>query len=406
MRLLRLDPHKCTWIVEEFTHPRIPFYAVLSHTWGRNNEEVKLADIESGERQYSDTSKLGYDKLRFCQKQLERDGLRYFWIDTCCIKKSDNLELQLSLASMFYWYQKATTCYVWLSDVSIDDAASWERAFSRSRWFERGWTLQELIAPNSVRFFSKEGNFIGDKEGLASTISIVCRVPRLALQGAELSRFSTDERLSWTKGRVTTLPEDAAYCLLGIFDVELPTLYADGDYTKRKNMALSKLLKAINEKGVGTERLDDFIHIGGAFWKDLITLKEEQLLALDTDLDEYCKWLLDGSHKQHIEQHGISTEIMTGLSQHAGKRMKRLLTKNGVGYEDLSRLETEVKSWDEPWGRYMDEHETSQVRVQGLMQNRWYWTKVHEDIFKGITAARTLEKLMIWRGKWSFPAES
>jgi hypothetical protein len=223
---------------------------------------------------------------------------------------------------------------------------------------------------------------------------------------SEAGHFSTDERLSWTKGRVTTLPEDTAYCLLGIFDVELPTLYADGDYTKRKNMALSKLLKAINEKGVGTERLDDFIHIGGAFWKDLITLKEEQLLALDTDLDEYCKWLLDGSHKQHIEQHGISPEITTSLSQQAGKRMKRLLTKNGVGYEDLSCLETEVKSWDEPWGRYMDEHETSQVRVQGLMQNRWYWTKVHEDTFKGITAARTLEKLMIWRGKWSFPAES
>jgi hypothetical protein len=315
-------------------------------------------------------------------------------------------QLQLSLASMFYWYQKATTCYVWLSDVSIDDAANWERAFSSSRWFERGWTLQELIALKSVRFFSKEGNFIGDKEGLASTISIVCRIPRLALQGAELSRFSTDERLSWTKGRITTLPEDAAYCLLGIFDVELPTLYADGDYTKRKNMALSKLLKAIKEKGVGTERLDDFIHIGGAFWKDPIILKEEQLLALDTDLDEYCKWLLDGSHRQHIEQHGISTEIMTGLSQLAGKRMKRLLTKNGVGYEDLSHLEIEVKSWDEPWGRYMDEHETSQVRVQGLMQNRWYCTKVNEDMFKGITAARTLEKLMIWRGKWSFPAES
>lgn len=405
MRLLRLDPHKRTWILEEFTHPRIPFYAVLSHTWRRNTEEVNLADIESGERQYDDTSKLGYDKLRFCQKQVERDGLRYFWIDTCCIKKSDNLELQISLASMFYWYQKATTCYVWLSDVSTDDAVNWERAFSRSRWFKRGWTLQEMIAPDSVRFFSKEGKFIGDKEGLASTISIVCSVPRLALQGAELLRFSTDERLSWTEGRVTTLPEDAAYCLLGIFDVELPTLYADGDYTKRKNMALSKLLKAINEKGVGTERLDSFIHIGGAFWKDLITLQEEQLLALDTDLDEYCKWLLDGPHKQQIEQHGLSTEIMTGLSQNAGKRMKRLLTKNGVGYEDLSRLETKVKSWDEPWGRYMDEHETSQVRVQGLMQNRWHGTKVHEDIFKGITAARTLEELMIWRGNSHFPAE-
>jgi hypothetical protein len=92
----------------------VPFYAILSHTWGRDNDEVKFEDIQDGQKVYSDTRKPGYDKLRFCQKLVEREDLKYFWVDTCCIKKSDSSELQRSLASMFYWYQRAVRCYVYL----------------------------------------------------------------------------------------------------------------------------------------------------------------------------------------------------------------------------------------------------------------------------------------------------
>ncbi|CAN9235263.1 unnamed protein product [Alternaria alternata] len=400
MRLLRLDRENSTWVLEDFPGPVTPFYAILSHTWGRDEDEVKFEDISSGLRRRGDTSKPGYEKLRFCQESVEKDGLVYFWIDTCCIKKSDSSELQRSLASMFYWYQRAARCYAYLCDVSIYDSdghheSKWEQAFSRSRWFKRGWTLQELIAPTSILFFSKEQRLIGDKDHLASTISIVTQIPVSALKGLKLSRFSQDERMSWTKGRTTTVPEDAAYCLIGIFDVELNMLYAEGDYDKRKNAAMKRLRKAIEVEDIEPGLPQDVVRIGGASWTDLIALKEDQLRQLDLDLQEYQKWLLVESPR-HIKA-GLN---LTNVSQNAGKRMKDLLAKHGVCYQDLSDLEVTVKAWEKPWDVYNDERATAQARVQALVQNRWYWTKRNENVFTIITAARTFEDLMTWRGTW------
>src|SRR6266480_4020995 len=143
----------------------IPPYAILSHTW-KDGEEVSLEDLIDG----TGKDKAGYDKIRFCRKQAAHDGLRYFWVDTCCIDKSNNTELAEAINSMFRWYQDAARCYVYLSDVSVgssvgDDefARRWKTAFKKSRWFTRGWTLQELIAPVSVEFFSVEGERLGDK---------------------------------------------------------------------------------------------------------------------------------------------------------------------------------------------------------------------------------------------------
>ncbi|KAH5193725.1 hypothetical protein HBI26_186660 [Parastagonospora nodorum] len=273
---------------------------------------------------------------------------------------------------MFYWYQKAATCYVWLSDVSIGDATDdanreWEKAFSKSRWFKRGWTLQELIAPESVAFFSNEGKFIGDKRELASTISLVCNIPSPALEGVELSHFSTKQRFLWAEGRITSVPEDAAYCLFGIFDVELPIMYADGDYKKRKKIALDKLKKVLKEKEIESKSSDEIIHI---------------------DLDQYSEWILDIFPGQFTGANLVSPEFLTA--------------NHNIRYDDLSHFENEVQSWEEPWGRYRDEHMLSQIRIQGFIQNRWYWARkcARECEDKGITAARTLESLMIWRGRW------
>jgi hypothetical protein len=405
MRLLRLDSKKLKWVLEDFPGPIVPLYAIFSHTWGPDGDEVKFEDIQNEQLEYGDTSKPGYDKLRFCQERVEKDGLRYFWIDTCCIKKSDSSELQRSLASMFYWYQRAARCYVYLSDVSIHDSTEdsefkWKNAFSKSRWFKRGWTLQELIAPASVFFFSKERELLGDKKELASTISIVTRIPEPALTGLDLSRFSKEERLSWTNGRRTTVPEDTAYCLVGIFDVELHMLYAEGDYNKRKDVALHKLGKAIAEKNADTDRSEDVVRIGGASWSDLSTLSREQLRRLDTDLDEYQQWLLDGFPKELKGKVFGNSDSLTELAQAAGKRMEALLAKYGVRYKDLSDLEVNMKSWEEPWARYRNKSAAAHERVHGLVENRWYWTKKNEDLFTGITAFRTLEDLKIWRGTW------
>ena len=198
---------------------------------------------------------------------------------------------------------------------------------------------------------------------------------------------------------MATVPEDAAYYLIGIFDVELHMLYAEGDYNKRKNAALHKLHKAIAEKNIDAERLEDVIRIGGASWNNLTTLSGEQLRISDADLEQYWKWLLDGFPEHYNKKFG-EAESLTELSQTAGKRMKALLAKHGVRYEDLSDLEANMQSWKEPWVRYRDKSATAQARVQALVENLWYWTKKNDDIFTGITAVRTLEDLMIWRGTW------
>lgn len=406
MRLLRLDPVKRTWILENFTGPRVPFYAVFSHTWGRDEEEVKFEDLADGQQKYDSTSRSGFEKLRFCQAQAEKDGLHYFWIDTCCIKKSDSSELQKSLASMFFWYQRAARCYALLSDVSIHDAddgseRKWEKSFSKSRWFKRGWTLQELLAPASVYFFSKENIIIGDKKELATTISSVTRIADSALLGVELSRFSREERMSWTIGRITTVPEDNAYCLIGIFDVEIHMLYAEGDYNKRKGVALDKLHKAIAEREEDTDQRDKVIGIGGANWNDLTALSTFQLESLDRDLNIFQDWILDGFAEQYRGKGQFGTaESLTELSQQAGKRMRDLLAKYKVGYEDLSVLEATMRSWKEPWQGYRDRKADAQDRVQALVANRWFWMKKNEDLYTGTTAFVTMGALMLWRGRW------
>jgi hypothetical protein len=158
-------------------------------------------------------------------------------VDTCCIDKSSSAELQQAITSKFRWYRDAARCYVYLSDVSINDCdldnqlsqLPWESAFRSSRWFSRGWTLQELIAPGLVEFFSREGSRLGDKRTLERQIHEITQIAILALQGTPLTEFSVEERLSWAENRQTTVQEDRAYCLLGIFNVYMPLIYGEGD---------------------------------------------------------------------------------------------------------------------------------------------------------------------------------
>ena len=209
--------------------PRYP-YAILSHTWGPANEEVTYEDIVGGSGQ----DKAGYKKIEFCGEQVARDGLRYFWVDTCCIKKSSDAELSKAINSMYRWYSRAARCYVYLPDVSSgadDDCPSqstWDESFRASRWFSRGWTLQELLAPSLVEFFSREGKSLGDKGSLSRKIYEITGIALSALQGTSLSQFSIDERFKWAQGRQTTHEEDWAYCLLGIFDVSMSLIYGEG----------------------------------------------------------------------------------------------------------------------------------------------------------------------------------
>jgi len=173
MRLLTRDNNgKLT--LREFDNHNLPAYAILSRTWNTDNsQEVTFDDLEGG----TGTDKAGYRKIIFCEEKATATVLQYFWIDACCINKRSEPELLEAINSIFRWYRKAARCYVYLSDVSARDnkengqfLQGWEPASRRSRWFTRGWTLQELIAPEVVEFFTFDGERLGDKLSLKTII--------------------------------------------------------------------------------------------------------------------------------------------------------------------------------------------------------------------------------------------
>jgi len=121
-----------------------------------------------------------------------------------------------------------------------------EQAFRESRWFTRGWTLQELLAPASVQFFSKEGELLGDKQSLEQRIHEITEIPILALRGSALFQYTAEQKFGWAKSRQTTREEDWAYSLLGIFDIFMPLIYGEG-----REKAVIRLKKEINDASKG-----------------------------------------------------------------------------------------------------------------------------------------------------------
>jgi hypothetical protein len=232
----------------------IPPYAILSHTWGVDTEEVTFEDLTNG----TGEGKPGYEKIRFCGVQARRDGLQHFWIDTCCINKSSSAELAEAINSMYSWYHGAVKCYVYLPDVSVNSRTKHGQADEDEVGHEtadyadfmepdqkneaQGWTLQELIAPKWVEFFSIEGQRLGDKRSLEQQIHEVTGIDVEALRGSSLSQFSIDRRMAWAAQRNTKREEDAAYSLLGLFDIHIPLIYGEG----RRN-ALLRLENAVKE---------------------------------------------------------------------------------------------------------------------------------------------------------------
>jgi len=248
MRLLHFDETgELRWTV--FKKDAIPPYAILSHTWG--DDEVTYEDLINKTAE----QKIGYEKIQFCGQQVVRDGLQYFWVDTCCIDKRNLSEVSRSINSMFRWYQNAVKCYAFLSDVSTFGLRNlqrqrnrWESNFRSSRWFTRGWTLQELIAPTTVEFFSSQSHLLGDKISMEQLIHEITNIPVEALKGSPLQNFSNADRMTWAKNRQTTEEEDSAYCLLGIFGVFLPLIYGEG-----KSNAMNRLREQINKANFSTD---------------------------------------------------------------------------------------------------------------------------------------------------------
>ncbi|KAB5566995.1 heterokaryon incompatibility protein-domain-containing protein [Coniochaeta sp. 2T2.1] len=257
----------------------VPSYAILSHTWGK--EEVTLQDLREAHKHrnilnlYSSLSRgyprltpspgdasstplrtaplghantwpstsspnqphtpLGFYKILHASLRGQSDGLSYLWVDTCCIDKTSSAELSEAINSMYAWYRNSTVCYAYLSDVpplspsGAPPHVISSSPFRRSRWFKRGWTLQELLAPKFLTFFSSDWSEISTKQLLVPLIQEITGIhATYLLRTKHITSASVAERMSWVSDRTTTRPEDVAYCLLGVFDVHMPLIYGEG----------------------------------------------------------------------------------------------------------------------------------------------------------------------------------
>lgn len=211
---------------EEIEH-QTSVYAVLSHRWGK--DEISYQDYLEGRNRDTD----GYRKIvNFC-KLAKEHAIELAWVDTCCIDKKSSAELSEAINSMFKWYKNSRTCYVYLADIPPASEANYQTRhtrFKKSEWWQRGWTLQELLAPRHLEFYDSSWTRFGARHELLKTVESISGIESKYLLGDrhEYRRASIATRMSWASGRSTARIEDKAYCLLGLFDVNMPLLYGEG----------------------------------------------------------------------------------------------------------------------------------------------------------------------------------
>lgn len=257
MRLLNVK----TLVLEDFGEDRTPPYAITSHRWIR--PEITHKDFRKGRN----TDTPGYKKIeafcKFVRDQNESTGdqeqprrCEYIWIDTCCIDKSSSAEVSRSINSMFRWYRGAEVCYAYLHDVGPSSAGTEAimSAFAQSEWFRRGWTLQELIAPCQVVFLTNDWNVIGtvgktpgwrNTEDLSRSVAEITSIPKEAFGSRNdfhLDMFPVTQRANWMQQRETEEVEDVAYCMFGVFGVNMTLRY--GEFSK----AWERLQRAVSEE--------------------------------------------------------------------------------------------------------------------------------------------------------------
>ncbi|KAI2466938.1 HET-domain-containing protein [Annulohypoxylon bovei var. microspora] len=215
-----------TYKLKLVTEPTEYAYAILSHTW--EEDEISFQEFQNPSAARGARGGNGFSKIqRTCQLAAER-GLRYAWVDTCCIDKSSSAELSEAINSMFRWYAHSAMCIVFLADLPPE--SSFEDHFPRCRWLTRGWTLQELVAPRTLEFYDASWRLRGRKPELNSYLASVTRIDEAVLRDSQ-SMFEVPiaRRMSWASMRQTTRVEDKAYCLMGIFGVNMPMIYGEGE---------------------------------------------------------------------------------------------------------------------------------------------------------------------------------
>ncbi|KAF2164795.1 hypothetical protein M409DRAFT_67537 [Zasmidium cellare ATCC 36951] len=229
MRLL----NKQTFEIESFLDDEVPPYIILSHRW--SGAETSMQEFALQRRLSRDQWSPGTAKvLTFCE-HIRSYEEQYVWVDTCCIDKSSSAELQEAINSMFKWYHQAEQCVVYMHDVDVtagdpgDKHSRLEAQLKRSQWFSRGWTLQELLAPRKIVFVDFRWTQMGSREDFKVILHQITRInPSYHGDPAKIHLAPVAERMSWLSLRKTSRVEDMAYCMLGVFDVNMTMLYGEG----------------------------------------------------------------------------------------------------------------------------------------------------------------------------------
>lgn len=240
MRLLNTK----TYDLKEFFEDQIPEYVILSHRWEEN--EVSYKEFRKGQNKHGPGYKKIIDFCAFARSRIRE----WVWVDTCCIDKRSSAELSEAINSMWRWYANARECYAYLADVP-SLAHGRDSVLGRLRlsgWFTRGWTLQELLAPPNFMFCNRDWEIVGSRDNLSGEVSAVTGIPERYLRRAEannmsayLAVVSVAERMSWASTRQCTRAEDRAYCLLGLFGVNMPLLYGEGAESAFRRLQLEIL---------------------------------------------------------------------------------------------------------------------------------------------------------------------
>ncbi|KAK4447291.1 hypothetical protein QBC34DRAFT_467909 [Podospora aff. communis PSN243] len=316
-----------TFALEFFYDPMKVKYAILSHTWG--DGEVTFKDMEDLKKAQS---LRGFAKIRGTCERAIKDGFQYAWVDTCCIDKSSSAELSEAINSTFL--------------VPIDEGEAVGQLFPReefckSRWFTRGWTLQELIAPTDLRLYDTKWNLLAiirdDKEavdaierrtGILGAILVrrirqcdrcsgdkikrMCRLYRRQRNSLGfLGQYTIAERMSWAAKRETTRPEDRAYSLLGIFGVNMPLLYGEGSRSFARLQ--QEIVKTTHDKSILAHRSG-----GSAFAGSPDSFDMNAIMGPDTavhvplaivKLDYRRPWLSSKSSVVEMRSNGKSVEM-------------------------------------------------------------------------------------------------
>ena len=290
--------------VLEFRDDETTKYAILSHRWIDPTEVdyEKMVDLGQMDREHQDEIRdcLGYKKILDACKQAQTDGYEWMWVDTCCIDKRSSAELSEAINSMYRWYGNARVCYAYLHDVdgssfpTKKDNGKYAKSNGWPEWFSRGWTLQEMIAPQNLQFFNKDWRAIGNKNRLAETLEEITGVPgHILADGLEGNRPCVAQIISWAANRTTTRVEDRAYSLMGLLDVNMPMLY--GERKKAFHRLQLEIIRSSNDQSIFA-------------WGFLSpSVRFGSILAGDPSFFKSCAGMELQNYDDFIQQHQLSS---------------------------------------------------------------------------------------------------